>query len=446
MTVTSSIAAEVVETAFEDIPAAAVNQVKDLFVDQVGISFMGHHFTGDALAKYVAQAAGPEEALLLGPGVRSPVELAAGFNAQMAQNAGMENTGPGLHAGPLVTHTAFAVAQRAGASGQDMLAAMAIGYDLNARFHLARTADEDVRHMNMVAAAIASRLLSLDVDHTATALSLAWEFPMRQRLYLKPKTPKRVSVFPMGHLFTARAGVQAALMADNGFATLGNEIDELGDEYNLDALADRSDAFGFVSNGLFLKPWVSSHLCHMVLQLISEMMDANDLEPGDITAIKVGLPHIYTIPHQNDPAPNNYWEAIYSVQWGISMIAHRVAPGPEWVTPQRLGDSSARALATMIEVVEYPPSSAALEKKDFLAIEGWVELETASNSYSGSKTMAQTHGSPTTPMTEEMLSAKFRRVTEPSLGADGAQAAWNAVKEVESYSDVGRLAAHLTAN
>ena len=61
----------------------------------------------------------------------------------------MENTGPGLHAGPLVVHTALAMGQRTGAGGADMLTAIALGYDLNARFHLARTADEDLRHLNI---------------------------------------------------------------------------------------------------------------------------------------------------------------------------------------------------------------------------------------------------------------------------------------------------------
>ena len=109
-----------------------------------------------------------------------------------------------------------------------MLTAIALGYDLNARFHLARTADEDLRHLNMVGAAVAAKLLGLDIGTTADALSMAWEFPMRRRLYLKPKVPKRVSAFPMGHLFTARVGVQAALMARHGYPNLVDEIDQLG--------------------------------------------------------------------------------------------------------------------------------------------------------------------------------------------------------------------------
>ena len=339
MSVTHDLADEIVRTDRESIPDEAMDLVRAMFVDHIGIAFMGHHFTGDGLIGYARELGGAEEALLLGTDIYAPAEIAASVNGQLAQNAGMENTGPGLHAGPLVVHTALAVGQRTGASGAEVLAAIALGYDLNARFHLARTADEDLRHLNMVGAAVAARLLGLDVDTTADALSMAWEFPMRQRLYLKPKIPKRVSAFPMGHLFTARGGVQAALMASHGYPNLADEIDQLGDEYDLDALTRRSPGFESITRGLFLKPYVASHLCHMVLQAVSELVEANGLVPGEISRMEVGLPHIYTIPHQSDPSPDTFWESIYSAQWAISMVAHRVPPGPDWCTSRTVGRS-----------------------------------------------------------------------------------------------------------
>ena len=357
----------------------------------------------------------------------------------------MENTGPGLHAGPLVVHTALAVGQRTGASGAEVLAAIALGYDLNARFHLARTADEDLRHLNMVGAAVTAKLLGLDVVATADALSMAWEFPMRQRLYLKPKTPKRVSAFPMGHLFTARCGVQAALMARYGYPNLVDEVDHLGDEYDLDALVVRSPGYESITRGLFLKPYVASHLCHMVLQTVSELVEANHIHPGEITSIEAGLPHIYTIPHQHDPSPGNFWESIYSVQWAISMVAHRVLPGPDWCTEARLADPSSRALAEKVRIVEHPPATAALGRKDFLGVDGWVRLEARGRQFGGARSMADTYGSPTTPMSAAMLEEKFLRVSEPTLGHRQAGAAWERLNDIDRIDDVRELVPVLRA-
>ena len=356
MNVTRTLAEEIVRTDRDCIPDDAADLARSMLVDHVGIAFMGHRFTGEGLIGNARDLGGQEDAILLGTRYYAPAEVAAGVNGQLAQNAGMENTGPGLHAGPLVVHTALAVGQRTGASGADVLTAIALGYDLNARFHLARTADEDLRHLNMVGAAVAAKLLGLDVGTTADALSMAWEFPMRRRLYLKPKVPKRVSAFPMGHLFTARAGVQAALMARHGYPNLVDEIDQLGDEYDLDALVVRSPGYESITHGLFLKPYVASHLCHMVLQTVSELVEANGVVPADITSIEAGLPHIYTIPHQSDPSPDTFWESIYSAQWAISIVAHRVLPGPDWCTPERLADPSSRRLAERIRIVEHRPA------------------------------------------------------------------------------------------
>ena len=439
MSVTSILADEIVRTDRASIPDEAMGLVRAMFVDHVGIAFMGHQFTGDGLIGYAREVGGSEEALLLGTDVYAPAEVAAGVNGQLAQNAGMENTGPGLHAGPLVVHTALAVGQRTGASGSEVLTAIALGYDLNARFHLARTADEDLRHLNMVGAAVASRLLGLDVGATADALSMAWEFPMRQRLYLKPKIPKRVSAFPMGHLFTARGGIQAALMATHGYPNLVDEIDQLGDEYDLDALTRRSPGYDSITRGLFLKPYVASHLCHMVLQTVSELVEANEVFPAEITRVEVGLPHIYTIPHQSDPSPDTFWESIYSAQWAISMVAHRVPPGPDWCNGERLADPSSRALAERVRIVEHPQATAALARKDFLAVDGWVRIETAGRVLTAAKSMAETYGSPATPMTPAMLREKFLRVSEPTLGRPRTEAAWDQLNQVDEVDDIRDL-------
>lgn len=445
MSVTRTLAREIVDTDRGSIPEPAMNLVRAMFVDHVGIAFMGHQFTGEGLVGYAQDIGGRGEALLLGTGMYVPAEIAAGVNGQLAQNAGMENTGPGLHAGPLVVHTALAVGQRTGAGGAEVLAAIALGYDLNARFHLARTADEDLRHLNMVGAAVAAKLLGLDVVATSNALSLAWEFPMRQRLYLKPKTPKRVSAFPMGHLFTARCGVQAALMARYGYPNLVDEIDQLGDEYDLGALVVRSPGYESITRGLFLKPYVASHLCHMVLQTVSELVETHDIRPGEITSIEAGLPHIYTIPHQHDPEPGNFWESIYSVQWAISMVAHRVPPGPDWCTAARLADPSSKALAKKVRIVEHPPATAALGRKDFLGVDGWVCLEARGEEFGGIRSMAATFGSPTTPMTPAMLEEKFLRVGEPTLGRRQARAAWERLNDIDQLDDVRELVPVLQA-
>ena len=288
-----------------------------------------------------------------------------------------------------------------------------------------------------------SRLLECDEEITAQAVSLAWEIPMRTLQYMKPKVRKRISPFPMGHLFAAQAGFQAAVLAQIGLDTLPDEIDYLGDEYDLGRLADTSNRFHFVEDGLFLKKWPSSNLCHMVLHLVTEIVRREHLSPDDIQSIRVGLPDLYTIPHQDDPAPDTYWQGIYSAPWAISMCVHGIAPGPDWLTIERLADPSCRNIAAKVEIVEHPPASKAVAAKDFLAVEGWVELTTGKGIYKESKTMANTAGSPTTPLTREQLTNKFKQLVEPDLGLDGTGHLLDALNELDSCDNINTITATL---
>ena len=439
MSVTAKLAEEILNTSFDGVPPGAMLRLRRLFADHVGIAYMGYRETGRELCRYAEEIGGPQEAVLLGTDLRVNCEMAAAVNSQMTRNTDFEDTGPGLHPGPVIVHTALAVAQRSGGSGRELLTAMAIGHELNCRVFLASVAGPDVRHANMVAAAIAGRLLGLEQAAMRAALSLAWEFPIKSINYTRPKVARRITAVGMGNIFSARAGVQSALMSLHGFESVPDEIDQLDDLYDLGALSDRANAFYHTEHSLFLKPWPTSHGCHMVLQLIEELVERNDLQPQDIVEIRAGLPDVYLMAHQDNAEPERYWEAIYSTAWAIAMVVHRVPPGPDWFTPQRIADPASRATAARIEIVEHGPGTAAFQKLDLPAVEGWAEIRTRDQTLKGARSMSDTYGSPTTAMPERIFDGKFERVVEPSLGNQQTGALLDALKSIEELGDVREL-------
>ncbi len=437
--VTRILACEIVETTFEHVPAAAVERLTRLFVDHIGITYMGYEAVGRALAGYASDVGGPEEAVLLGTVRRVSAETAAAVNAQTCRNTDFEDTGPGLHPGPVIVHTALAVGQRAGASGQDVITAMALGHELNCRFYFASLKGPDIRHANMVAATIAARLLGLDEAGTATALSLAWEFPIKEINYTRPKIPKRITAVGMGNLFSARAGVQSALLAQHGFQSLEDEIDQLYEDYDLNAVIDRSGAFQQAASNLFLKPWPTSHACHMAMHLIHDFVAEKDIDPSDIKAIRMGLPDVYLMPHQNDPAPERYWEAIYSTAWAAAMVAHRIPPGPDWFTAERIADPKCRVTAAKVHIEEEPAATAAFQRLAVGEVSGWVEIDTRNGKWRGERSMSDTWGSPARPMPDAVFNGKFDRVVTPSLGADRARALRKTLANLPGVPDLREL-------
>lgn len=416
-----------------------VQRLTDLLVDQIGVTYMGYDFTGKELAAYACDHGGKAEALIIGTDQKTSCDLAAGINAQVGRNTDFEDTGPGLHPGPLIVHTALAIAQRRGSSGRELLTAMAIGYDLNARFFKASIVGPDVRHNTMVAAVIAAKLMGLDVNKIARALSLSWEFPIKAINFTRPKIEKRITPLGMGHFFSARDGVQAALMTAHGFMGVPDEVDQLGDLYDLSELVDTSRRFHDIEHAIFLKPWPTSHACHMVIQSVEDLVLAHDLAPDDITALRAGLPDIYLMPHQNNAHPSRFWEAVYSVAWCMAMVIHRIPPGPEWFTEARIANPIYHALTNRITCVEYPPATAAMQTLDLDAVDGWVELDTADGTLRAERSMRDTYGSPTTPMPGRMFKDKFMRATEASLGMKSADSLYAGLQDIARVKDLNEL-------
>lgn len=443
---TMMLAREVAATPTSAIPAAAMAAMKRLFVDHVGITYMGHYFTGQALHDYARDMGGRADAVLIGSGIRVPAEMAAGVNAQICRNTDFEETGPAQHTGPLNIHTALAVAQRVGASGRDMLAAAALGYVLNGRFHFARRTDNTAPQHRIVAAAIAARLLGFDAAKTARAMSLVLEFPLRPHAFpleAPPPKPKRISALGMQPLFHARAGVQATMMVQFGFDSLTDEVENLLKDYDVAALTDPATPWDIAGKHMELKRWVCSRGAQCAMQALDEIVVQNRIDPGSVTAIRLKLSKMYLIPHQFEPAPNRYREAIYSTQWAAAMVLQQVPPGPQWVSAERLADPVSRRIAAMVEISEDPDSTRAYVELRRLETRGTVELVAGPKTYRASYTNGETWGAAARPLTEEMQAAKFREVTALSMDRARADRLYTALLGIEDVKDVNTLAAIL---
>lgn len=445
MSVTRALAEEIAATRWDDVPAAAQVRIERLAIDHVGVAVMGNRLTGAAMVAHAKAENGSADAVLFGDGARVSAEAAAAVNAQACRNTDFEETGPGLHAGPVVAHTALAVGQRVGASGAAVLAAMAIGYEINARFFYARR-DGDIRHFNVCAAAIAAKLLGQDAAAIERSLGLAWEFPSNT-LFVAAKTPKRVSRMGLGNYWSCRNGIQAALLVSHGFDQLPGELDQLGALYDLDRLTKSRAPFAHTADELMLKPWPASRLCHGAIQLVRNLMARERLEPDDIAGVACGLADIYLVPHQTDPAPDDHWQAIFSVEWSLAMAILDLPPGPAWSAPETLADPRARALARRITAHELPEASAAFRSRDWRDLPNTVRLTTTDGrTFEDRIVYRDVLGSPGNPMPQAMFDAKFLRLAGMALDRDAARAALAALKGIATCPDINDLTRHFAAS
>jgi 2-methylcitrate dehydratase PrpD len=166
-----------------DLPGAVVEKAKacllhGLVVGAAGVATGFGQMAEEALGSFDG---GP--ALLLGSGRRAPAPAAAFANAALLHARVQEDTHGTAHLGTVVIPAALAAAEEAGADGATLLAGLVAGYEVGGAFSREFTALSTPRGFRasavygpIAAAAAAGRVLGLDAERLASALSLASAF------------------------------------------------------------------------------------------------------------------------------------------------------------------------------------------------------------------------------------------------------------------------------
>lgn len=220
---TAELAAFAANLRFADIPPPVTRKAEDLLVDWFGSAVAGHGARAvESIARFV-QAMGPQTGAseVIIHGTHTSPYLAAMANAAASHVAEQDDVHNGsvFHPATVVFSPALAVAQVIGASGQQLLAASVVGYEVGIRvgeflgrshykvFHTTGTAG------TLAAAAAVGHLLGLNPVQMQHALGSAgtqaaglWEFL---------RTAADSKQLHTAH--AAGAGLMSAYLAQDGF-------------------------------------------------------------------------------------------------------------------------------------------------------------------------------------------------------------------------------------
>ena len=181
---TARLARYMVEARDRALPADTTREARHRILDTLGAIVSGSHLApGEAAIRYVQSQGGKEEASVLTTKIRTTAVNAALANGMFAHADETDDFEPvtKAHPGCSVVPAAFAVGEREGRSGAEVLKAVVLGYDLCCRFLMAlgpdhvrathRSAEGTSSTFGAVGAAAA--LARLDERQTAYALSYA---------------------------------------------------------------------------------------------------------------------------------------------------------------------------------------------------------------------------------------------------------------------------------
>ncbi len=328
---TRSLAAYVAATGPDQLSPAAAKLALDLLIDAVGVAIAGErHEDFAAIVRYSRDtgSAGPVPA----PGGldRDPGQAALLYGAAI-HILDYDDIVPELgHSAAVLVSSALAAGYGAGASGPEILAAIAVGAEVGSR--LGKAANPGLYtsgwHPTAVlgavaAAAAAARVLRLDEDQVAHALGLAGTLASGMKASIG-SSAKCVQVGA-----AARTGLDAAFMARAGVTGNPALFDpQFGAYFELFAPdADRAaitDSLGtdweFVRQGVRIKFLPCCGSIHSPVFATLDAVAHHGIKPDEIAAIVTEVdPN--RLPHTNRPVVKTALAGKFSMQYCQAVAA-----------------------------------------------------------------------------------------------------------------------------
>ncbi len=139
MTVAGEIAAFVTGQSYADLPPKAIEHAQMLISSTIASASLGSTIESSGIIRALELARGgkAEATVWFGAAEKLPVAASARVNAVMSDAAASDDSDLRniVHAGTTACATSLAVAEKTGASGQDVLAAIVLGYEVAGRIN-----------------------------------------------------------------------------------------------------------------------------------------------------------------------------------------------------------------------------------------------------------------------------------------------------------------------
>ena len=137
MSIARDLAAFLTRVSYADIPSQALEHGAMLISSTLASAACGSGIASSSIMRDLAKERGgtPDASIWFDAGPKLPVTSAAQVNAVMSDAAASDDSDLRniVHAGTTLVSTSLAIAERTGASGQDVLAAIVLGYEASGR-------------------------------------------------------------------------------------------------------------------------------------------------------------------------------------------------------------------------------------------------------------------------------------------------------------------------
>lgn len=427
------------KVSFRDLPPKLIADAKTLVADYLGVAVAGSQtHSGAIAARFATETSGKAEAGLIGHAGRVPAVHAAFANAISSHSIELDDVDvlALFHFSPPVVSAALAVAEREKLSGEDFIAAVALGCEMMARASAAANNSLRDRGYHTTptcgvfgATIAAARLLRLDREQVVSALGLAGAQSSGLMEMYGPSMQKRFNPGP-----AARNGVTAALMAKLGFTGAATIFE--GERGFLRAFTDKFD-LGELTQGLGkdypvymeYKAYSCARPIHNAIDCALNIRKQMKEPIANVNAITMQRHPAWTNYHLNT-RPKTYHEAQVSLPYSTAVaLIEGNALLPQY-QDDKLDDPEILRLSQMIKVV--PDDS--LPR----GVSCLMTLKTISGAEFRSQ-VDHPRGSIENPMSPEDMSNKAHMLCDEVIGRDSVDALIERTRNIEMLSNLSEI-------
>ena len=447
MTVARALAEFLTGVSVSDIPAQAMDHATMVIASTFASAAFGTTIESAQIVRDLTREQGgrPDASIWFDMGVKLPVAQVARVNAMLSDAAASDDSDLRniVHAGTPLTAVSLAMAERLGASGEDVLAAIAIGYEAAGRLSEPITPGFRARGFHgclgaaMAAAGAGARMLRLNAEQMAqsfaiTAVSIGGL-----------ATAADTSVAREYHAgLAAMHGVNAALAAQRGYKVEESILETHqgffeafggvdGTEAGKIALAGLGESWDIVTD-IAIKLMPGGHPYHAFAEASAKAARAGGFSPEEIESIEVSRPGLTKLSGPLHPAdlidmahsPANFLAA-GAADWGFGWVN---------ASARKIADPVIHRLIDKVRVGPQPTEHVGLYRQ------GATVTITAYDGRFARSTVLLPHGSGALGIGWADVDAKYRTLMPASgLGGAAIEASLAAVHDVRRAANVSAL-------
>lgn len=431
----------IAQTRYENLPADVIDTVKLRVLDLFAAALAGYHL--GCHKQLLPVLGGADEASVWGVGKKLALRDAAMLNSFMSHALYLDDGSrfTGGHPSPVVIPSAVALAETERATGRDMIAAVAAGYEIFLRLGRAIYPSTVVRGFQSTAvlgaaasASACASLLRFSPEQAKNALAIACNLGVGLKEALKSSGSQPIQVAR-----SCESGIVAALFAKQG----AQGADSILEGGFLKAFAEKpatADLLtGLGTDFRIFETYIKVHGgCrgnHAPVDVVQDVVKNNAIKPENIASILIRVDSVTYAAEIHSPANGN--EAQFSVAFAVAAALVYGDASVFQYTDAKVADPRIRAMMARIHVEVDKKLDEGYPDKRAAAAEIVLADGRRCSGY-----IPNAKGEPECPLSAAEIEAKFLTLTRDILPGGGARVR-DLVMGLEKLTDLSTLTASL---